>query len=217
MATFSFDNASNANGSGTITWSHTNTAGDILVVTCGVPSSDAITGAKYNGVAMTLVDKNGAISGGQDRWCYLFYLLSPATGSHTVEVTGAGSDATWATAASYIGAKQSGQPDAHNKGDNDGTAINCTGTVTTTQTNCLVIMSMRIENDTPGTISSSPVGAVTRGAADNRGQLYELLNVQGVCSITNSTNSSMDYVMASFLSTSSGAISVNNSGFLQFM
>jgi hypothetical protein len=93
------------------TLAHTCGSGaDRLLIVGGFASNaDLITGASYNGVPMTLIDKRQG-GGGTDRIIYLWYLLNPATGTHNVVVTGT-PDAWCFFAIDYDGVKQSGQPD----------------------------------------------------------------------------------------------------------
>ena len=91
-------------GSGANTWTHVN-AGNILFVGCWSRTTDGVSAATYNGVAMTLGVKN--VAGGF--YAYIYYILNPASGSHTVSIT---STAELSCAsASYTGASQTAQPD----------------------------------------------------------------------------------------------------------
>lgn len=106
-----------------LTYSHTCSGSNrILLVGVGTDASaDCITGATYNGVAMTLIDKQ-QMSGDATRFIYLFYLINPASGANDIVVSASGglrnirSDSV-----SYTGAKQSGQPDASAKATNAST------------------------------------------------------------------------------------------------
>lgn len=71
----------------------------LLVGVEGNVSSDLITGVTYNGVAMTLVNKQLV-----QRWMYLFYLLSPTSGANTVAISASGTcDLILSGAADYTG------------------------------------------------------------------------------------------------------------------
>jgi len=78
-----FDAFSSGGGTGASpkSWSHTCTGQHrILIVTLMTQSgSDTITGVTYNGVSMTAISSTARSS--------MFYLLNPATGSNTVEVS----------------------------------------------------------------------------------------------------------------------------------
>jgi len=54
---------------------------------------------------------------------YLYYLINPATGAHNVVVSAGGSTIITACSASYTGAKQSAQPDAHTKAASNTTTL----------------------------------------------------------------------------------------------
>lgn len=71
---------------------------------------DFITSVTYNGVAMTLQDKLNFVS---TVWMYTYLLVAPATGSHAVVINGSTTNTYNVFAASFTGAKQTGQPDAH--------------------------------------------------------------------------------------------------------
>ena len=100
-----FDNVTT--NAGTSSFSHTVSTSDdrILFVSTlgGSAFTDNITGVTYNGVSMTLVGKSATPG---DRWNYLWYLLSPATGSNTIAITKSSSDYGAQVASSYIGVAQ---------------------------------------------------------------------------------------------------------------
>ena len=81
-----FSNGVNFTESSPLTWSHTCTGSDLLLIvgTIGGDAADTVSGVTYNSVAMTkiavkLVPEN--------RYLTLWYLLDPDTGSNTVSVT----------------------------------------------------------------------------------------------------------------------------------
>lgn len=138
------DGGNNGGGSNTQTWSHTCTGSDLLLIVgiTGDTSTDDITAVTYNGVACTLV---GKVLGA--RWEYMYYLLGPATGAHTVSVTAGSSHYLIGLSASYTGVAQSGQP------DNSATTTSASSPVaislTTVADNCWTIAT--------GWLFSSPV------------------------------------------------------------
>lgn len=94
-----------------MTWSHTNTAGDYLVVGLNIPSSDNITGVTYNSVAMTQLAKYNDTTA--TRWFYIYGLAAPATGANSIVASFSGSNATmYGAGESLTGCKQTGQPDS---------------------------------------------------------------------------------------------------------
>lgn len=98
------------NVSSSIGFSHTCT-GSSLVLFISVAWDDTvhtITALSYNGAAATLINTQQANGG----TVALYYLIGPATGSHTVAVTFSGSTNSTTIAASYTGASQTIQPDA---------------------------------------------------------------------------------------------------------
>lgn len=92
------------------TFAHTCTGANLIlfVASWGDIVNDVVTGATYNGVAMTLVGK-ALESGG--RWAYLFSLIAPATGAHNVVISASSSISIAGMSASYTGVRQSSNPD----------------------------------------------------------------------------------------------------------
>ncbi len=172
-----------------ITVSHTCT-GNNLILFVGVGTFDSsagqkVSGVTYNGVAMTQIGTR-RVAGSLDNT--LWYLINPATGTHDIVASYASQNECYLVAASYTGAKQTGQPDATagNAGQSS-TAI--TAVVTTVADNCWVVMSatcnslglaagasttMRVSatpNDAIGffdnNAAKTPAGAVTLTATGN--------------------------------------------------
>jgi hypothetical protein len=105
--TYNGSSSTDAGNVSSLSWSHDN-SGDILVV--GVAVTDVfdrtITGITYNGVALTYIFRRFQNNTyGSDLW----YLLAPASGSHTIVVTwdAAISHDCVGTAISLSGAHQS--------------------------------------------------------------------------------------------------------------
>jgi hypothetical protein len=104
-AAIAFDTAVSAAAASS--WSHTVTGSNTALVVQGYNLTDCSMTATYNGVAMNLIGKTSFPGSGR-QGTYLFLLLAPATGSHTVALScghGVGSS-------SYTGAAQTGQPDS---------------------------------------------------------------------------------------------------------
>jgi hypothetical protein len=105
-------------------------SGSNLVLKVYIYSSiDNITGALYNGVAMTFVQKllmTGAAAG---QYLHEYILINPATGTNNVTVTSSTGMGGYITAVHYTDAKQSSQPDAFNK-----QALNPVTSITTSVT-----------------------------------------------------------------------------------
>lgn len=116
----------------TLTFSHTNTAVDILWVGVVVYSgNNVISGVTYNGVSMT---QTVNIAQGANGRVHLYYLVSPAMGANNVVVSQSGTDQIHAIASSYTSASTIGVPDATNT--NSGVASSpATVSVTSVATN----------------------------------------------------------------------------------
>jgi hypothetical protein len=95
----------------TITISHTVTGTDTVLWLGAVAygADDAITGATYNGVAMTQAYQGAQ---GSNAYIYLFYLVNPATGAHNAVISQSGVGTIDGVVASYTGARQTSVPEA---------------------------------------------------------------------------------------------------------
>lgn len=132
-------------GSGSLTFSHTCTGSlGLLVVGFNgdnIGGADDITSVTYNGVALTLADKQVNPSSGGDRNTYMYFLLGPATGAHNVVVSCSGSHLLQGGAVSYTGVKASGQPDAHTVNAESSSSLKTlTTSVTTSADNCWTVL-----------------------------------------------------------------------------
>ncbi len=115
----SFDNAQDLgnNGgttnsqSGSYTATGTNLIGLVLILGDQITGSDDISSVTWGGVSCSLLRAYGPVLTGSDRFMYVYYILSPATGSQTIAVTAASTHYLIVGAASYAGARQSAQPD----------------------------------------------------------------------------------------------------------
>lgn len=99
-------------------------------------TADTITGVTYNGVSMTLINKQVAST---DRYTYLYYLIAPATGSNTITISSSSSVAIGGNASSYTGVDQTSPIDTQTT--TTFTASPCTTSVTTTTDNCWAILT----------------------------------------------------------------------------
>ena len=130
-----FDSAvDGGNGANTLTFSFTNTAGNIVFVGA-IATGDLVTAVSYGGSSTTLVGK--ITTGGLTR--YLFVQTSPATGANNVVITSTAGYLAGG-AVSYSGASTSGQPDnsATNSVTNGGPTV--TTTLTTVADNCWTVI-----------------------------------------------------------------------------
>lgn len=108
-------------GSGTASYSHTCTGTNLALFVAIDDVNANVTGVTYNGVSMTLLNSVARTSTFGST-VYIYYLLSPATGSNTVSISKTSGTAYTSIAASYTGVSQSGMPDSSNTGStiNDG-------------------------------------------------------------------------------------------------
>lgn len=182
--------------SGTSSWSHTCTGSDIILLVGAYALSDTVSSVTYNGVSMTLIGKT-TFPGSGRQGAYLYYLINPATGSHTVSVTGG----TGIGSASYTGAKQTGQPDSSNTGTQTGTAITMTTTVVAS--NCWLV---GVEAD-PNGGETAGAGTTIRGTDGNGLVFADSNGVVGTGSqslVVNHGNGASAWVVASIAPAASG-------------
>lgn len=164
-----FDNFTHGNNS-SISHQVISSSNTILLAFIQGRPGETITGATYNGVAMTQID-NVAVSSGFS--FATFYLLSPASGTHTLSVSGtAGTGA--GCAVSYTGAKQSGQPDAHVAAEHTQTGAGNDGhTVTVVAPNSWIVTSHFSFNADPDAVFNGTERGVVGDldAVDSNGPL----------------------------------------------
>lgn len=138
-----------------LTWAHTCTGSDrILIVTVGMDADTTCT-ATYNGVSMTEIGNAQRSAGGVKT--FLFYLIAPATGSNNIVATLGTSTKVASGAVSYTGAKQSGQPDSFTATFNDGTTSFAVST-TVVASNCWLVGGTRMQD---GLAEPTTAGGVT--------------------------------------------------------
>ncbi len=145
--------ASVAASATSLTYSHTVGAGSNRALCLSVVghTTDLVTGATYNGVSMTLVDKFSTGS----LWHYGFYLNAPAAGANNVVVSASGTCThIFGSSASYTGVAQTGQPEANNKSFNP-TSTTLTVSVTTLTNNAWTILLAKAQDGSPGASTGS--------------------------------------------------------------
>jgi hypothetical protein len=150
-------------GTSTLSYSHTVTGTNpiLFVGVFGAIGSDLVTGVTYNSTSMTLAGK-AEIDG--DRWVYLFYLVGPATGSHTVKITASANTPLDGQSASYTGVAQSGQPDAVSSSTIDN-ATSTTLSLTTIANNSWAFLLDKTNVDSP----AAGAGSTQRQSANGMG------------------------------------------------
>lgn len=144
----------------TNTVSFNNVAGNILFVGLTVVGGDLVTGATYNGVAMTQVSGSPVQVPG-DLYIYLFYLANPATGTHDVVISTSGSAYTGGSIVSYSGSNGTINL-AGNNTVNPDTSI--TKSLITTVDNCWIVAFAMAD---AGKVLSAGASTTLRQAADS--------------------------------------------------
>jgi hypothetical protein len=104
-----------------VSFAHTCTGSDrFLVVGIKLYGDNDITGVTYNGVAMSHIATALMLSEGNR--AVLYGLTAPATGANNVVISRTSSNHIVATAASYTGVNQTGQPEASGTDADSGAA-----------------------------------------------------------------------------------------------
>lgn len=133
-----------------VTWSHTN-SGNFMLVHSRAGVTDVVTGATYNGVALTQLGTAIVATAG-DRYLNLFYTNTPAAGANNVVVNASGNVAYIVMATTYSGVKTTGFPDA-NTTNTTLAASSLTTSITVVGSNCWITL--------PGYAINAGIGAGT--------------------------------------------------------
>jgi hypothetical protein len=194
IAAGSFLDCGNNNGTGTLTCTFNNVAGNVMIF-CGI--GDETGGADdaqvptYNGVSASLTNKT-TTSGGNNRMQYSYILPSPATGSHTVSWPSTTNHFLLMGVGTYTGASTSGQPDAHSATNSGADSASFSSSLTTVTDNSWVIVCS-------GTNTMAAGAGVTQRAIDGMYDTWVLGDSNGVVhpagsyAFTTTGNSSIGY------------------------
>lgn len=158
--TFSGAHTSGNDTTALLIYAHTSTGSNRLLITgAGTdnPGGDTISGATYNSVSETLIDKQANAQTALTHWMFLFHLLAPATGANNVAVTRSSSGAVRSDTVSYSGVKQQVE-EAKNKGGNASTTSFGLGVTVITQDAWIIAFSQGF-----GAIPIAGTGITNRG------------------------------------------------------
>lgn len=193
----------------TATQAHTSSGSDIVVLSYVLDNSNLVTGATYNGVAMTqlgVVTPSGVIK------LRAFGLANAPAGSHNVVVTSSSSNTVRLGSVSYNGCSST-QPDAVTTNGPTSAASPFTTTLTTVAANCwTVLFADGVNAITAGTGSTfrlNDSGTDGRFTAlyDSNGALSTGSHSMSVTHTGTSVNTAIMLSLAPFVA------SANNSGF----
>jgi len=150
------------------TWSHVCTGAD-LILFVGVLNGavQTITSVTYNGVACTQIGTD-MINNAANYRLTSWYVVAPATGSHSVVVTPSAASDTMALAGSYTGVLQTGFPDASGSRQ-PAQAASVTETLTTVLDNCWLAW---VGLDEFGTGETAGAGTTLRWASSGYGGVF---------------------------------------------
>lgn len=156
----------------TVTWSHTVSGSDRLLVV-GVSMSlwdspQEVTGVTYNGVALTRLRRDLVSTVMSSE---IWYLVAPETGTHDIVVTKNDTEfGAKAGAVSFTGVDQTNPMNAHNGGDGDGLDNTVSTTVTTTVDDCFLFDTLLLANNDPADVTNG--GATVQWSESNFSELY---------------------------------------------
>jgi hypothetical protein len=190
--------------------------GSVLVVACkAYDSTDVISGVSFNGVAMTLVDKRSATG---TNIVYLFILMNPDAGAHTVQLThSTPSGSINPFAVSYTSTALTGQPDASTTNTAIG-ALSITTSLTTVADNAWSVLL--VSNNSGSVALTAGTGSTEIYAPTGEGVgLYDSnggLTPAGSHSMTVNAASSVNLaaVMLSLAPTGGGGAAPTTAGIL---
>jgi hypothetical protein len=167
-----FDAASSAQAgsASSLSWSHSCSGSDRLLVV-GTNSGDLsagdrpVTSITYNGANLTKIRSDDAGNIRTELW----YLVVPASGSHTIQVTFSGNNINvQAGAVSLTGVDQSSPLDANNGAT--GSSPSPSVSITTVADNAWVIDSLMVENTPSITVGAGQTSRWSEDNANSRGR-----------------------------------------------
>ena len=124
-------------------------------------SGRTVSAVTYNGVALTKLNSITAAVESSTQDGELWYLIAPATGSHTIAVTLTGSVSHSASSAmSYTGVDQSSPIDSSNTGQNNSGTATFTLSTTVAKSNCWLVGGVMARDSGP---PAAGTGTTLRG------------------------------------------------------
>lgn len=168
--------SNNGGGSTTLTFSHTCSGSDrLLVVGVAYPSTSitisSVTYTKGGNVTnLTAIDQQAKST--PDVSGALYYMIAPDTGAHNIVITVSSNTAVYGASASYTGVNQSTQPDAHNK------VLGSSLTLSVVNPNCWIVASSALNHSPTIGISYSAGSGFTLRQSQNNGALTTSLGLE---------------------------------------
>lgn len=199
-----FDTATNGGNSSvgtTLTFSHTCTGSNLRLYVMATgdntgSATDDITGATYNGVAMTLMNKTFVAA---DRYRYLFRLINPATGANSVVITSSTSGGFKSgNSESYTGCDQTTASDVN--AVNQTTATTVTVTLTTLVNNSWTVLAGGVggASATAGTGSTIRATSTASQMFDSNGAIASAGSTSMTINTSDASSHPIMGVMAAF-------------------
>ena len=193
-----------------LTWAHTCTGSNLILIVGVSNEGNDTTGVTYNSVALTAGPNIAPTSG--NGGAKIWYLINPATGANNIVVSRTGTTGGMSsTAASYTGAKQSGQPDSSNTGSvTPGTQLTISTTVVAS--NCWLVMW----TDTSAAGETAGTGTTLRQAGSDGSDMWDSNGTVGTGAQSLQINATSGNLVGAIISI---APSVDTSGknFFMFM
>ncbi len=170
-----FSSTAQVSGSSSLTWNHTVTGSNTYLVVSGFLNQTGvtITGITFNSVAMTLIDEYSPITGWSisavNYHLSVYGLKNPASGTHSIAITGSSTADIAGVGESYTGVSQtSSTPDSHNKAAFNNINGAHTASTTTVADNCILVGAHLTRGDT------YTAGSNTEVVSSIGGQLYSI-------------------------------------------
>jgi len=136
------DGGNNGGSTASLTYTYTVGSGSnrlLLVSVVGDTAADDISSVTYGGAAMTLVKK---VQTPGDRWHYLYYLLSPASGANNAVIKAASAHWLISEASSWSSITQASQPGASSTNTVSSGAPTITTSLPASSNNAIVVESL---------------------------------------------------------------------------
>jgi hypothetical protein len=201
------DGGNNGGTTNSLTFSHTCTGSNLILFVHfqgdAIGGADDITGVTYNGTSLTLALKTGL---GNNRFSYVYYLLSPSTGAHNVVISCTANHYIIGTAASYTGAAQTTPDNTAVGGSVNASDLTCTTSITTVADNCWVFLGETSYSDQNAPVAGTNTVRRTYGVAFGEPGTFDsggVVHPAGSLSMTttlvsNNVNIYIIHIMVSF-------------------
>lgn len=139
------DGTDNGGSTNSLTFNHTATGSNLIGFVCILGDNitggnDDISSVTWGGAACTFIQKYNGTDRGSDRFCYIYAIKGPGTGSKSIVVTAGSTHYLLAMAVSYTGADQTTNPIESSTANDVINSTNLVTNLTTTVDNSWIIL-----------------------------------------------------------------------------